>query len=250
LPVFAKETGETKNYNYKRQGKSIKRHKLKMKTQIVYKKLSIVSTIAVIVIVAGVFVGCQQEIFENDINLSPEREMLEIASGYLILNNDQYHLNLSKSEAIKLGISEKFYTDLLNNMMEANAFIESAKKDPNTILVLSDPKKITSKPSRLKKGNENSSMQLRGSITPTTNGAESSISVPNGIEKVKFDFSGTTLLNTASLTVTGGIDKVLAFSHIAFTSSCEKTEKVDYTPSTLKMSSILNSGNGTISIWF
>jgi hypothetical protein len=175
-----------------------------------------------------------------------------IASKYLELVGDQYRLNLSEKEAIALGISKFDYNRMWEEIRQANIFIESAKKTPNMSISLTNPQEIKSERIRLKDGNEiGNGMQQRGSVSPLPSpGSSASLSIPNGITTVKFSFSGSALINTASLTINTGYGT----QYISFVSSLsfsdDETANVPATPAVWLMTAVLYQGNGTITFYY
>jgi hypothetical protein len=107
------------------------------------RKIIFFNTICVLVM-SLCLIGCSQDDSMWGVSSSNEEEMLNtIYSKYIILENDQYRLNLSREEALELGISENCYAKVLTNIESTNAFvvkgIEHAKRDPNMVVVLSNP---------------------------------------------------------------------------------------------------------------
>lgn len=62
---------------------------------------------------------------------------------YLELSDDEYVLNISQSDAEKMGVPKEFYDEALSEVDKANAFIKEMQKDPNNELQLTDPKTAT-----------------------------------------------------------------------------------------------------------
>ena len=62
---------------------------------------------------------------------------------YLELSGNEYVLNISQSDAEKIGVPKEFYDETLLEINKANAFIKEMQKDPNNELQLTDPKTAT-----------------------------------------------------------------------------------------------------------
>jgi hypothetical protein len=227
------------------------------KIKIMFKKsLRIVSIVAIVAMTmtTSLMVGCQKEEYASENTFLSEKDMIAVASEYLVLENDQYRLDLSEAKAIRLGISKSYYAQMMSELVEANAFIEAtkeaAKNDPNIILCICDPKKNNSTRVRLKSGNEgNDDMQCHGSISPSV-GSTSSLSIPNGITTVQFNFSGSFLGCSTTLQVNTGFgNQVLSFITI-LSISCVRTVTVPATPARWTLTTISNQGSNTISIFY
>jgi hypothetical protein len=88
-------------------------------------------------------IGCSQDDSGYFVS-SDEEKMLDIVySRYIILENDQYVLTLSKEDALELGISENCYVKVLTDLERSNAiiakWIEHAQTDPIVTVVMSNP---------------------------------------------------------------------------------------------------------------
>jgi hypothetical protein len=114
-------------------------------------------------IIASCFViGCSQYDSEMSV-LTNDQKMLEIISEYVIVENNQYVVNLSKEDAVQLSISEFFYTRAVNDLEILNAIIreglEREKTDSSFSIVFpgrqtSQEMEIDHHIIRLKNGNE------------------------------------------------------------------------------------------------
>ncbi len=62
---------------------------------------------------------------------------------YLELSGNEYVLNISQSDAEKIGVPKEFYDETLLEINTANTFIKEMQKDPNNELQLTDPKTAT-----------------------------------------------------------------------------------------------------------
>ncbi|MDR2423397.1 MAG: hypothetical protein LBD59_01565 [Prevotellaceae bacterium] len=192
----------------------------------------------------------QQEISSD----KSEYEMLLIAEKHLLLANDQYVLNLSKEDAVQLGISADCYAKILENILQTNTWIEKVAKDTNAKVVLVDPQKhiesnkIQTGHIRLKAGNE----MYRTPMTPTALGSTYSYNVDqNTYGDVKFSFSGMLLVNTASISITSGYASrtyVYFISSLSF--SDDEIVGVTAKPSTWTIRAVLHSGSGSISVYY
>lgn len=65
-----------------------------------------------------------------------EKEMLSLASKHLINTNNIFSLDINKQEAIKLGISSKYYDKMLLDITKTNAEIKRILKNNGIILGL------------------------------------------------------------------------------------------------------------------
>lgn len=115
-----------------------------------------------------------------------------IAVKYLVLNDNQYELHLSKTEAINLGISPEDYDRILDEIAFTNEKIEEHLANTEETLVLIDPQadeeniEVEEDVTRLKTRSE--SGELRGTIT--TSGQEIGYGggfAPLGTKEVTFN---------------------------------------------------------------
>lgn len=99
------------------------------------KIIMILSTISL-----GLWGACSSDLGnESDIDKSViYQEQVEELLSYLYLSDDVYLLELSKSEAIAKGISEKIYDEMLSSIEQTNIAIEQTKEQGGE-LFLFDP---------------------------------------------------------------------------------------------------------------
>lgn len=69
-------------------------------------------------------------------------EINDILIPYLYLNGNQYELNLSKDDALKAGIPEIQYKEIICELNRSNEFVKKHVNDPNHVFLLGDPQKV------------------------------------------------------------------------------------------------------------
>lgn len=85
-----------------------------------------------------------------------------ILGDYLELQeDDRYVLNISREDAVSLGVADEFYELALSEVAETNRVVQEAKKKPNCDLVLFDPQiKIKESVTRANEGGTGSKTVL------------------------------------------------------------------------------------------
>jgi hypothetical protein len=180
--------------------------------------------------------------------------MLSIAVKHLILDKDQYILDLSENDAEALGISASCYDKMINDIAKTNDFI---KKNSNTIASLQDPQEVKLNQIRLKSGNEDyvdkDGMKYRGKMVPSEFGRTYPVTIPDGISKVKFIFLGVAWSNLATIHIkkyaNDNYPVKVSFATI-LSATNTKTVSVQSALRDWTITAILNYGSGTIAIWY
>jgi hypothetical protein len=130
------------------------------------------------VVALGVFMqGCSNE--DNKTVLS-ENETRYMAADYLAFEDGEFFLNISRNEAIELGISESSYHKMLNEIEKTNVFIQKNNLEKSVQISFDDwdKKDISVSHIRLKNGTENNGTWW--SFPNSSTGTTKSFSYSNG----------------------------------------------------------------------
>jgi hypothetical protein len=171
-----------------------------MKTILKNKKISIVAVV-VIAFVASCIVGCQEE--ENlTVQYSSFEEANITARTYLELRNNQYVLNLSEQQALKLRMSPSDYKRMQDEVSQTNSRIRELLQNSDNSIYLADPQKIDlqNKIPRLKTGVPETSPGSSGTI-PDQNPVSFTINVPSGATSVHFDMYSASIIGAGNVTI-------------------------------------------------
>lgn len=126
-----------------------------------------------------------------------------IAMKHIYLENDQYKLELSKEKALKLGITTKQYTQLIQDIAELNLQIEEIKRknDSNHELILGDFTKSDISHSAFTR------MQTREEIFGLHNVASGQssfrVDIPRGVSSINVSASSPCAFGLVTVTING-----------------------------------------------
>ena len=122
-----------------------------------------------------------------------------IAMKHIYLENDQYKLELSKEKALKLGITTKQYTQLIQDIAELNLQIEEIKRknDSNHELILGDFTKSDISHSAFTR------MQTREEIFVASGQSSFRVDIPRGVSSINVSASSPCAFGLVTVTING-----------------------------------------------
>lgn len=94
-------------------------------------------------------ISAEPGLVSTAITPDPDRKLDDIEKSNLILYphlslaGKKYILNISKDDAVKLGVLPQHYDDAMRDLETTNVLISSVKEDENHLLLLSDPQENT-----------------------------------------------------------------------------------------------------------
>lgn len=88
----------------------------------------------------------------NSENHKSESEMSAIMKSHITLKDTLYVVEISKEEALKLGVSDSFYTELIGNIERGNKMIKKTLESENAVVSIVDMK--TDSLLEVRKGNQ------------------------------------------------------------------------------------------------
>ena len=187
-----------------------------MYTKRIFKNFNVISVIATIVIITGVLIGCQKDC--SAITTVDSQKANEIAQEYIVLKSNHYVLNLSKKEAISLGISKSDYDRMQMEIRQINAHIDECLTN-GIEMTIEDPQTT-----RLKGGNlpdPEPEKEIIGSFKMPATGEGGSITIwiPFDVTEITINASTTCLLTNAYGAIYGAGFQTIYYSMTGLTPS-------------------------------
>jgi len=173
------------------------------------KKIKINVSFIMAIMIISIFQSCSNS--DEALSTIPqlnEKEMLTIASKHLVNTNNIFSLDINKQEALRLGISSKFYDKMLNDVNKTNAEIEKIQKSNGIIFGLNTAKSdLATKNVRFKTPPEYGQKidsKYRTTLTATDNApASQNIGTVNA-NYIEFKVSSSCLVTPITILVDNG----------------------------------------------